>query len=168
MIPKQRASTHHRPPLPGPSRQAAQPSASLYLSRYTRADKTGPLVSPLAANESLDPSEPLSSSPPEGKSARFHTGALRFRSPLSKHGLASATFPTDFWWRCFGADTRCCFAPAQPELPCAALESRREASCRGFGSPTCAGRLAWRAQWSRKGRKFFFMFYSSGYNACVH
>jgi hypothetical protein len=56
--------------------------------------------------------------------------ALRLERPLFEHRLAAATFPTDLWWRCFGAGARC-FAPAQPELPFAAPESRREGFMQG-------------------------------------
>ena len=110
-------------------------SASLHLSRYTRAlqQKTE------AHSRLLDPSEPLSSSP-----RRLKRFALRLDPRLSKHRLAAATFPTDFWWRC----ELLLLAPAQPELAFSVPESRRNAGWLHAGGP------------ARHGRKFFFMFYS--------
>lgn len=51
------------------------------------------------------------------------------------------------------------FAPSRNCL-CPAPEGRRKASCRGFGSGVAA--LAGLARAEVHGRKFFFMFYSSG------
>ena len=97
-------------------------SASLHLSRYTRAlqQKTE------AHSRLLDPSEPLSSSP-----RRLKRFALRLDPRLSKHRLAAATFPTDFWWRC----ELLLLAPAQPELAFSEPECRRDAGWLHAGGP---------------------------------
>lgn len=50
---------------------------------------------------------------------------------MSKHRLAAATFPTDFWWRC----QLLLLAPAQPELAFSVPESRRNAGWLHAGGP---------------------------------
>jgi len=88
----------------------------------------------LAANNPWTPCR----RPQRAKAPPPSTEALRLEGPqcpLFRHRLAAATFPTDLWWRCFGAVARC-FAPAQPELNFLSLRRRvgEKASCRGFGS----------------------------------
>ena len=99
MIPKQR-----HPPIidrrcRAPLARPRNTSASLHLSRCTRTDEK-------AHSRLLDPPEPSSSSPRGLKCFALHTARL-CRPPLSKHKLAAATFPTDFWWRC----ERCSWRP---------------------------------------------------------